>query len=296
MSAYPVCDENGAITAFAIFSRDITARKSSEEALRTSEDQLRTLNSDLEQRVEQRTRELQETQKQYLHAEKLSAIGKLSASIAHEFNNPLQGILSVLKGLKKRAILEEEDKELLDGAIEEGGRIKDLIRSLQEFNRPTAGRKNLMDIHKALDSMLLLYKSDFRGKRISVMRDYAERLPQIHAVSDQIKQVFLNMLTNAADACQQRGGVITVSTRQEDENTVAVAIKDTGVGIQPADMEMIFQPFYTTKPEVKGTGLGLSVSYGIVKNHQGEIRVESQPGKGSTFTVLLPIKDADAHS
>ena len=277
---YPVCDENGAITALAFFSRDITEYKLTEEVLRRSEEQLRTLNSDLEKRVEQRTRELQESQKQYLHAEKLSAIGKLSASIAHEFNNPLQGILSVLNGLKKRAILEEEDKELLDGAIEEGGRIKDLISSLQEFNRPTADRKNLMDIHKALDSILLLYKSDFRRKRITVMLDYAERLPQIHAVSDQIKQVFLNMLINAADACQQRGGVITVSTRQEDENTVAVAIKDTGVGIQPADMEMIFQPFYTTKPEVKGTGLGLSVSYGIVKNHQGEIRVESQPGEG----------------
>jgi PAS domain S-box-containing protein len=295
-SAYPVRDENGAITAFAMFSRDITARKSSEEALRTSEDQLRVLNSELEQRVEQRTRELQESQKQYLHAEKLSAIGKLSASIAHEFNNPLQGILSVLKGLKKRAILEEEDSELLDGAIEEGDRIKDLISSLQEFNRPTADRKNLMDIHKALDSILLLYKSDFRRKRITVMRDYAERLPLIHAVSDQIKQVFLNMLINAVDACRQGGGVIAVSTRQEDENTVAVAIKDNGVGIQPADMERIFQPFYTTKPEVKGTGLGLSVSYGIVQNHQGEIRVESHPGEGSTFTVLLPIKDAEVAS
>lgn len=295
-AAYPVRDENGVITAFALFSRDITARKSSEEALRASEEQLRILNSELEKRVEQRTHELLESQKQYLHAEKLSAIGKLSASIAHEFNNPLQGILTVLDGLKKRAILEEEDSELLDEAIEEGDRIKDLILSLQEFNRPTAGRKSLMDLHKALDSILLLCKSDFREKRITVMRDYAERLPQIHAVSDQIKQVVLNMLINAADACRQRGGVIAISTRQEDENTVAVAIKDNGVGINPADMERIFQPFYTTKPEVKGTGLGLSVSYGIVQNHQGEIRVESHPGEGSTFTVLLQICDTDVAS
>lgn len=295
-SAYPVRDENGVITAFAMFSRDITERKSSEEALRKSELQLRVLNSELEQRVEQRTRQFQESQKQYLHAEKLTAIGKLSASIAHEFNNPLQGILSVLNGLKKRAILEEEDSELLDGAIEEGGRIKDLIVSLQEFNRPTTDRKILMDIHKTLDSLLLLCKSDFRGQRITVIRDYTERLPQIHAVSDQIKQVFLNMLINAADACRQRGGVIAVSTQQEDENTVAVAIRDNGIGINPADMERIFQPFYTTKPEVKGTGLGLSVSYGIVQNHQGEIRVESHPGEGSTFTILLPINNTDVTS
>lgn len=220
----------------------------------------------------------------------------MSASIAHEFNNPLQGILSVLNGLKKRAILEEEDSELLDGAIAEGGRIKDLIVGLQEFNRPTTDRKSLMDIHKALDSLLLLCKSDFKGKRITVRRDYAERLPQIHAVSDQIKQVFLNMLINAADAYRQRGGVIAVSTRQEDENTVAVAISDNGIGINPADMDRIFQPFYTTKPEIKGTGLGLSVSYGIVQNHHGEIRVDSHPGEGSTFTILLPINDTDVAS
>jgi len=255
----------------------------------SAQNQLKAANDSLEQRVEQRTRELQESQKQYLHAEKLSAIGKLSASIAHEFNNPLQGILSILKGLKKRAILDNEDSELLNAAIAESDRIKDLIRSLQDFNRPSSNKKGVVDIHKSLDSILLLNKSDFRGKRISVVRNYTEESPQIFAVPDQIKQVFLNLLTNAADSCQQRGGIITVNTWQDDDK-VAVAIKDTGIGINPNDMELIFQPFYTTKSAVKGTGLGLSVSYGIVKNHQGEIRVESEPGEGSTFTVLLPIK------
>lgn len=250
------------------------------------------INNDLERKVEQRTHELQETQKQFLHAEKLSAIGKLSASIAHEFSNPLQAILSTLKGLKKRAQLEKEDKDLLDAAINESIRIKDLICSFQKFNRPSSGRRVLLSVHQSLDSILLLQKSDFIRKKISVVRDYAQDLPQIVAVSDQIKQVFLNLLANAADACQQHGGVITVSTLQEDDH-VMVAIKDTGSGIKPADMKQIFQPFFTTKPEVKGTGLGLSVSYGIVKKHHGEIRVESQPGEGATFTVLLPIKGAE---
>ena len=249
------------------------------------------MNEDLERKVQLRTQELQETQKQVLHAEKLSAIGQLSASIAHEFNNPLQGILSVLNGLKKRAILEDEDKELLVGAISEGNRIKDLIRSLQDFHRPTSSRKASMDVHRSLDLILLLNKSDFKARRISVECDYAEGLPQIHAVPDQIKQVFLNLLTNAADACPS-GGKITVSTSQKDDK-VAVMIKDTGIGIKPSDMEQIFRPFFTTKPEVKGTGLGLSTSYGIVKNHHGEIQVESKPGEGTTFTVLLPIVGGD---
>lgn len=281
-SKVPIFDAQGNIMGVLGTYEDITQRKQQEEQLKAAHD-------DLERRVEQRTAELQETQKQYMHAEKLAAIGKLSASIAHEFNNPLQGVLAVLQGVKKRAILEPEDAQLLDAAIAESDRMKNLIRSLQDFNRPSLGKKVVMDVHKSLDAVLLLQRSDFKSRGISVTLDYAEQLPQIIAISDQIKQVFLNLLTNAADACQQSGGVITVSTWQENDK-VAVAIKDTGVGIAPERMEMIFQPFYTTKAEVKGTGLGLSVSYGIVKNHQGEIRVDSHPGHGTTFTVLLPIK------
>jgi signal transduction histidine kinase len=270
------------MVAASLIAHDITKRQQAEH--------LQTLNQELELRVEQRTRELQETQKQYLHAEKLSAIGKLSASIAHEFNNPLQGILTILKGLRKRAKLGAEDTVLLDAAIGESDRIKELIRGLQEFNRPSSGRKVPMDVHKALDSMLLLHKSDFKGKRIAVECHYAERLPPILAVPDQIKQVFLNLLTNAADACRLPGGVITVGTRQEG-NRVAITISDTGIGIKPEEMDLIFQPFYTTKPEIKGTGLGLSVSHGIIESHGGEIQVESRPGEGATVTVLLPINN-----
>jgi PAS domain S-box-containing protein len=281
-SKVPIFDAQGEVMGVLGTYEDITQRKRQEEELKAAHD-------DLERRVEQRTGELQETQKQYMHAEKLAAIGKLSASIAHEFNNPLQGVLAVLQGVKKRAILEPEDAQLVDAAIAESDRMKNLIRSLQDFNRPSLGKKVVMDVHKSLDAVLLLQRSDFKNRGIAVTRDYAEQLPQIIAISDQIKQVFLNLLTNAADACQQSGGVITVSTWQEDDR-VAVAIKDTGVGIDPERIEMIFQPFYTTKAEVKGTGLGLSVSYGIIKRHQGEIRVDSHPGHGTTFTVLLPIK------
>jgi PAS domain S-box-containing protein len=282
-SKVPLRDAQDNVIGILGSYEDITQRKWTEE-------QLKKANENLERKVEQRTLELQETQKQYLHAEKLAAIGKLSASIAHEFNNPLQGILSILKGLRKRAVLEKEDRQLLEAAIAEGDRIKDLIRQLQDFNRPSSGRKVVMDVHQSLNAILLLHKSDFKSKRISVVLDYADQLPKILAVSDQIKQVFLNLLTNAADACQHPGCVITVRTWQENHR-VAVAIHDTGIGIKDDEMGLLFQPFYTTKPEVKGTGLGLSVSYGIVKRHNGEIQVTSQPGTGTTFTVLLPIQD-----
>ncbi len=254
-----------------------------------AEEKLQALKEDLEILVEKRTLELQETQKQYLHAEKLSAIGKLSASIAHEFNNPLQSIMTIIKGMKKYVPLKRKEAELVDLALQECQRMKNLILSLRDFNRPSSGRKTLTDVHNSLDAIMLLQKSDFNSKQISVVLNYAENLPRIMAVSDQIKQVFLNLLTNAADACRKGGGVITVSTWQENDR-VAVAIKDNGVGIKPKNMEHIFRPFFTTKPEVKGIGLGLSVSYGIIKKHHGEIRVESQPGEGATFTILLPIK------
>jgi len=270
---------------FMSICRDITQRKESEKFLRV-------MNEELERRVERRTLALQESQKQYLHAEKLSAIGRLSATVAHEFGNPLLGIQYFLKDLKNKKLLHGEDRQYLETALEESQRMRDLIGTLRDFSRTSPGVKAHVDVHKTLDSLLLLLKIDFNNKEILLVRDYANDLSSICAVPDQIKQVFLNILTNAADACDQVGAMITVSTRQEDDK-VAVAIKDNGCGIKPEQVELIFQPFYTTKPEVQGTGLGLSVSYGIVKKHGGEIIVQSVPGEGSTFTVTLPIIGCD---
>ena len=242
--------------------------------------------------LEEKHREAEATHNLLLHTEKLSAIGKLSASIAHELNNPLQGILFFLHGLKKQEILENEDKELLDTIIGESNRLKELVRNLQDFNRPSLGKKRQMNVHESLEALLLLLRSDLRKRHISVVRDYAAELPQIIAISDQIKQVFINLLTNAMEACGQRGGVITISTWQENDMT-AIAIKDTGIGIEPEDKENICQPFFTTR-EGNGTGLGLSISHDIVKKHNGEIRVDSQPGAGATFTIVLPAGHACA--
>ena len=275
-------DERGEPVRFLGATLDITERIRDQQ-------QLQRMKDELEDRVKERTHELVETQKRYLHAEKLSAIGKLSASIAHEFNNPLQAIMTILKGLRSSG-LDAVDRRMLETAISECERIKKLIGDLRSFYRPSSERKEFVDVHKLLDSLLLLLKSEFRRRGISVELAYAERLPLVFVVADQIKQVFLNLLSNAAEACPHSGGVITIGTREENDG-IAIAVKDTGVGIKPEGMNHLFQPFYTTKSAIKGTGLGLSVSYGIVKNHGGEIRVESEPGQGAVFTVLLPLKE-----
>ncbi len=261
---------------------DITERKNKE----AREREVREL---LEQGISQRTMELKKIHSQLLHSEKLSAVGKLAASIAHEFNNPICGIRNVLDGLQRRAKLEGEDLQMVELAIRECGRIARLTKDLQSFNRPTSGKETSVDVHAALEDILLLCRKDMKTKGISLSKEFVPSLPKIQAVEDQLKQVFLNLLTNGAEAIASENGTITVRT-EDRGGAVAVQFQDNGQGITPENMERIFEPFFSTKSAASGTGLGLSVSYGIVTRHGGTIEVESTPGIGSTFTVLLPVE------
>jgi len=261
--------------------RDITERKQAEIALQKAHDEL-------EIKVELRTHTLQKTHNQLLHAEKLSAIGRLSASIAHEFNNPLHGVMNVIDGIKKYETLSEEYQELTDIALDECNRMKLLIRELQLFNRPSSGKNELFDIHKAIETILLFHAKEFKNKKMQVVKDYDLSIPTIWAIQDQIKQVFINLFNNAADSMPSEGGEIIISTSSHDD-MINIQMKDNGIGIKPEDKEKIFEPFFTTKQSVKGTGLGLSVSYGIIKSHGGDITITSESDKGSTFLISLPI-------
>lgn len=276
---------DGSIVKLGI-ATDITERKLAEQELKNSK-------KELEKRVVQRTNELKKTYEQLLHAEKLSAVGKLSASIAHEFNNPICGIRNVLEGLNRKADLHEKNQKMIDLAIRECDRVSKLTADLQAFSRPSAGTVSPINIHKILDDLLLMSKKAFKAKKIRVEKHYSPDLPKIKAIPDQITQVFLNIFNNAGEAIQDNTGVITIRTEVFDKN-IAISIQDSGTGIKPENMSQIYEPFFSTKPEVKGTGLGLAVTYGIIKRHGGRIDAESEPGKGAIFTVTLPIDGAIA--
>ncbi|MEW6218733.1 MAG: ATP-binding protein [Thermodesulfobacteriota bacterium] len=258
---------------------DITERKEAEAALQRS-------HAELEVMVQERTEALETTCRQLLHAEKLAAVGRLAASFAHEFNNPLQGVMGVIRGIQRRAVLEPEDAELVAMALKECERMRKLVQDVQDFHRPSSGRLALVSLPPLLEGLLGLYRADLKRHGIQVACDVPADLPAVPAVADQLQQVFLNLLNNAVDACEGNG---RIAIRAETRGAfVAVTFTDNGRGIRSEDQHRIFEPFFSTKPAVKGTGLGLSVSYGIIQRHGGRIEVESTPGQGATFTVLLP--------
>lgn len=262
--------------------QDITEKQKTEKELAGYREHLEDL-------VIKRTEDLEAAHRQLLHAEKLSATGKMAASMAHEFNNPIYGIRNVLEKILRRVKMEDNNKRFVKLAIKECDRITSLIRKILDFHSPSSEEKEWMNIHEAIDDMVALIHKRFKERNIRLVKEFAEDVPKIEAVPDQLRQVILNILQNAEEAIPNRGGTVTLITSVIEDN-VQIKIKDTGTGIPRETMKNIFDPFFTTKPAVKGTGLGLSVSYGIVKNHGGEILVDSLPACGTTFTIFLPIK------
>jgi len=252
---------------------------------------LKQANQQLKKEITERKRSEQELQKvnqQLLHAEKLSALGQLAASIAHEFNNPLMGIRNTLEQVQQGTNLDDSLAELVELSINESNRVMNLALQLKDFYRPSSCARHRLNLHDVIDDMLMLKQNEFRKENIHLTKEYSNYLPDVNVVEDQIKQVILNLLQNANEACP-RGGSLTIRTRAFD-SVVEVEIEDSGQGIQPENMEKLFDPFFTTKGEVKGTGLGLSVSYGIIKRHGGDIKVKSTEGEGSKFIITLPAK------
>jgi len=269
---------------------EVSNRKLREEMAQREQVQLalKKAHALLGQRVKEKSNELRKTYKQLLHAEKLSAVGKLSASVAHEFGSPIVAIRLFLMQVLMKGCLSKQESEMAATAINECDRIKGLIQNMQDFNRPTSGKTQAVDMHAVIDSMIMLSNKNFMQKNITIEKKYADDLPSIAGVEDQLKQVILNLFNNATQAMGSVGGSITITSMVVGDK-VQIAIADTGRGIKKDHQDSIFQPFFSTKPEVEGTGLGLAVIYGIIKRHNGKIDVVSREGRGTTMTIRLPV-------
>jgi len=274
-----------AIFAFLISSMGATLLNYLERQLEAYREIVR-LNDELNSHIEQ----IERMQKQLIQSEKMNALGQLSASVAHEINNPLAGVLVYAKllsrkvsggGLEKAELLGTLAK--MEDAVNYCARI---VRSLLDFARQTEPVLKPVSVSEILDQVMTLVGHQAYIKRIQVIRREMPPVPQVMADFSQIQQVFVNLVVNAVQATGE-DGKLTITTSGED-GRVKIAFEDTGVGIPPENMQKLFTPFFTTKSDVKGVGLGLSVSYGIVERHGGKIEVQSEVGKGSTFTVLLP--------
>ena len=225
--------------------------------------------------------------RQLVQQDKLVTVGMLTAGVAHEFNNLLGGMLGYASLAKNDPIYREKLVEVVEN---QGNRAVEMAQGLINYSRKDIKGSEFADVRKVIDEVLALVSRDMEKHSIKIVREY-QNVPATRMNVGQIEQVLLNLFVNARQAMEQ-GGVLTVGTRRERDN-VLVTVADTGCGIKDEDRHKIFQPFYTTKRakdgKQEGTGLGLSVSYNIIKQHRGSIRVESEVGKGSAFTVALPL-------
>ena len=246
-------------------------------------------NSRLYEGEKQQVAELKRTQAQLIQSTKLAAIGELAANIAHEINNPLTSVLGFASYLFEQVPPEWPWREELNLIGEEAGRARDIVRDLLHFSRQREFIPQITDLNTVLEQTLAMVRRQGALESITLHEDYAPGLAPVEIDVPRIKQVFLNLINNAVYVMRDRGGSLTIRSSASGD-MVQVEVIDTGTGIAPEHMHRIFEPFFTTKPEVSGTGLGLSVSLGIVESHGGVIEVQSEVGKGSTFTVKLPAK------
>jgi signal transduction histidine kinase len=222
-----------------------------------------------------------------IHTEKMSALGRMAAGIAHEINNPLAGILLFSSNLSKKVSQNGPLKEGLDVIIRETVRCKSIIQELLEFSRDREPQKELINVNTVVEKALKILENEFRLHHIQIGKHLSGQMQQTLLDENQIEQVFVNLLLNAVQAIAEKG-TITISSRMDVERKKAlVEIADTGSGISAENIPKIFEPFFSTKP--KGTGLGLAVSYAIVKNHEGDINAFSKPGEGTCFVLEFPI-------
>lgn len=257
----------------------------------------------LEQRVEQKTRELKRAHEHALHTEKMASIGKMAAVLAHEINNPLSGILTYAKLLHKWIDHEngnlsrrQDICESLDLIASESRRCGELVKNLLTFSRATPMNLQATDLNRVIEQSLRLVQHQLDLGAIQVQTELDPGLPLVHCDGAQIEQVLLALVMNAIDAMPQGGNLWLTSKADREKNQVQIVVRDDGSGIPPEILPQIFEPFLTTKETGRGVGLGLAISHSILDRHNGNIEVQSELGRGTTFTVTLPWEAEPAAS
>ncbi len=284
--ARPLRNPDGSISVIEVM-RDITEEKESEDALKRANEEIAETNKNLEKTL----LELKMTQEQLLHSEKIAALGKLSSGVAHEINNPLTAVV----GYSELLLMECKDQEVrrkLQRIREGAQRAAKIVKNLLAFARKSGTEKEMLNIAEVLKSVADLRNYDLEMKNIALDIDLDPNLPLVKGNFQQLQQVFLNLILNAEQAISsfRDSGHISVKARFDQESFMArIEFHDDGPGVPKEELTKVFDPFFTTKEVGTGTGLGLSICYGIVKDHGGEIHVESESGKGASFILEIPV-------
>jgi two-component system NtrC family sensor kinase len=263
--------------------------------LKKANQEIQSWSIGLEKKIEERTKKLYQARAKLIQSEKMASMGILASSVAHEINNPLQGILTYIKLMLKIISGEEVDRKRLDDFKnylqlmgDEIERCGDMVKNLLVFSKQTKLNIQEADINGIIKNSLVLVDNKIKLQNVEVELDLQEKLPSIYCDIKQIQQTLIALLINAVEAMPD-GGKVGINTRSLDRRDVEIAISDTGEGIPSEKLKNIFDPFFTTKDEAKSTGLGLFVAYGIIKEHKGTIEAHSEHGKGTQFHIKLPV-------
>jgi two-component system NtrC family sensor kinase len=268
------------------------------ERLKSAIAELNEMTQTLEIKVAERTAQLQLAQRRLMQTDRLASLGQLAASVAHEINNPVSGVLNLSMLLERLmangafpAGREAEFRKYLGQISTETSRVGRIVSDLLSFSRRSKPQRAPADINKLVRSTLALVSHKLRLINAETVLDLDDNLPRVECDASQIQQVILNLALNGAEAMASKGGGrLTITTRLVPAgDSIELQVRDTGEGITPENLAKIFDPFFTTKADGKGVGLGLAVLYGIVKAHDGDVDVSSRPNEGATFSVTLPL-------